>query len=85
MENAPYRWRPQLSIRTLLELTAVAAVILEFLFARNGWRQNRAHLIGLPGRGLVIYDPDTNKLWQFTQDASGNGWTRFDGPVDLNK
>ena len=32
-----------------------------------------------------IYDPDTNKLWQFTQDSSGNGWTRFDGPKELGK
>jgi hypothetical protein len=84
MENTSYRWRPQLSIRTLLELTAVAAVVLAFLFARSGWRQNRAHAIGVQGHGIVVYDPDTNKFWQFTNDSTAP-WDRFDGPAELNR
>ena len=42
MENQSSRWRLQLSIRTLLELTAVVAVILAFWFARTRWGVNRS-------------------------------------------
>ena len=85
MENQPPRRRLQLSIRTLLELTAAVAVILAFWFARSGWGVNRSQVIGVEHRGIIVYDPDTNKLWQFKQDANGNGWTKFDGPKELDR
>lgn len=85
MENQSARSRLQLSIRTLLELTAAIAVILAFWFVRSGWGSNRSQVIAAEGRGIIIYDPDSNKLWQFTQDSGGNGWTKFDGPRELDR
>jgi hypothetical protein len=80
MADQPTPWRLQLSVRTLLELTAVAAVILAFWFTRGGQTGSRYQIVTSQTRGIIIYDSVANKCWQFIQEGGKNSWQPFDGP-----
>ena len=85
MESQKGPWRLQLSIRTLFEVTALAAVIIAIWFTRGGGNPPTPQIVADPRRGLIIYDPATNKCWQFQQPGDQNIWYPFDGPPELGK
>jgi hypothetical protein len=64
--------RPQLSIRTLLELTAVVAVIMAFYFSRSPSAVGRYSLFQqAPGSALLL-DTKTGQTWYM--DKATKSW-----------
>jgi hypothetical protein len=66
------RWY-QLSLRTLLEITAVVAVVLAFAYQRNG-AVGRFQIINgtTPGAGQTTFmvDTATGKVWTFEYNST---------------
>ena len=65
----------QLSLRTLLEIVAVIAVVLAFAYQRFGPGRFRLSTIYVPDNGVSVYmyDANTGQVWQ----ANGSDWTAF--------
>jgi hypothetical protein len=71
----------QVSIRTLLEITAAVAVILALVSSRGCSQVGRYHYIADERWGLVVYDSATGKFWQWRPDK----WVPHDGPPEIGK
>ena len=66
----------QFSLRTLLEVTALVAIILAIFFTRGTNQSGRYHYLQTERWGLIVYDSQTGNFWQKTDSA----WYAVDGP-----
>ncbi len=70
----------QLSLRTLLEIVAVIAVVLAFAYQRGG-TAGRYQMLSSPNHGgasgVYMYDSATGRIWQQEYDGT---WTPADMP-----
>ena len=76
----------QISLRTLLELIFVAAVVLAFFYWRNVPVANSAgryQLMTGPGERLFFIDTKTGQIWR-TSPTSGR-WNAYKTPIDDDK
>jgi hypothetical protein len=67
------RWH-QLSLRTLLEIVALVAVVLAFVYHWSGTK-GRFQMMNTPrgsGSEVFLYDTATGRVWQQEYDGS---WT----------
>jgi hypothetical protein len=75
-------WRFQISIRTILEITAAVAVIHAFVLSRGSTtapKPARYHYISSERHGLILYDSITGRYWQ----RSRNEWVPYNPPSGI--
>ncbi len=65
----------QFGVRTLLELVAVVAVVLAFLYGRQPSRDAGRYQMTAVGQELFVLDSATGKVW--TRWTSTNTWVEW--------
>jgi hypothetical protein len=69
--------RFQISIRTLLEITTAAAVVLGIIAWRGSNRSSRYQILQTTNYGVVLYDSQTGETWR----QQGGNWVTLYGPA----
>jgi hypothetical protein len=73
----------QMSLRTLLEVVAVIAVVLAFAYQHVGRERFKLSTIYVPDNGVYVYmyDSSTGQVWQ---SNGADGWNAF-SPLPMPK